>query len=122
MYRSKMRFIVIPILGVAFVFLVSYLVMFLWNYTLPELFDVRTINLWQSMALFVLCKILFGFGKGGPRGGGPPWMRKSGYRKSSGLNEEEREKMKTYMRSKWCDWDDPTLAADKNDNIENHEK
>ena len=53
LFRSKMRFVLIPIIAVAFVFLVAFLVMHLWNYTLPVLFGVGIINLWQAMALFL---------------------------------------------------------------------
>lgn len=117
-FRSKMRFIIIPIVAIAFVFLVGFVVMHLWNYTLPVIFDVNAINLWQAIALFLLCKILFGFGKGGPKRGGPPWMRRSMRKKFEGLSDEEKERMKTYMRSRWCSWDDPTVV-EKDNNVEN---
>src|SRR3546814_1271017 len=66
-----MRFVLFPIMAVAFVFLVGFLVMTLWNHTLPALFGISTLTFWQAVMLFLLCKILFGFG-GGPRNGGPP--------------------------------------------------
>ena len=121
-FKSRMRFIIIPILGIAFLFLVSYLIMVLWNYTLPALLGVNAITLWQSLAIFFLCKILFGFGKGGPGRGGPPWARKYRNRRYSGLSEEERQKMKAHMRAKWCGWDDPEVTAGKTEDVENHEK
>src|SRR5690606_25189764 len=121
-FKSRMRFIAIPILAIAFLFLVSYLVMVLWNYTLPEVLEVNPINLWQSMALFLLCKILFGLGKGGPKGDGPPWSRKARYRRFNRLSEEDREKMKAHMRAKWCDWDEPETVPDNTDDTNNPEK
>ncbi|WP_257658079.1 hypothetical protein [Parapedobacter lycopersici] len=121
-FKSRMRFVVIPILAIAFLFLVSYLVMVLWNYTLPGLLGVSTITLWQSTALFFLCKILFGFGKGGPKRGGPPWAGKyrgAGFRD---LSETEREKMKARMRARWCGWEDADPVRDREEDTQNHEK
>jgi len=103
--RSKMRFIFIPILAVAFVLLVGFVIMHLWNYALPSITGVNAINLWQAIALFLLCKILFGFGKGGPKRGGGPWMKRSMRKKFEGLDEEEKERMRAYMKRKWCSWD-----------------
>lgn len=121
-FKSKIRFIAIPILAIACLFFVSYLVMMLWNYTLPALLAVNPINLWQSMALFFLCKILFGFGKGGSKSDGPPWGRKARYRRLSRLSEEEREKLKARMRAKWCGWDEPEPMPDTINTSENREK
>ena len=121
MFRSKFRFILIPLFGIAFLLLVSFLVMFLWNYTLPVIFGIQAINLWQAMALFLLCKILFGFGKGGPKGPGAPWMRKR-YKKFDNLSAAEKEKMKAYMRSRWCHWDDPAVVTENDDDVETNEK
>jgi len=104
-FKNRPWSIIIPIvLGIAFGFLVSYVVMFLWNATISEIFDVKQINMWQALALFILCKILFGFGKGG-KPGGPPWMRRSVSGKFGRLDKEEKENMKAYMRRKWCDWE-----------------
>ncbi|MDR0506545.1 MAG: hypothetical protein LBH32_06990 [Dysgonamonadaceae bacterium] len=47
-------------------FLVAILgtaVMLLWNWLVPDIFGLQTINYWQAVGLFVLAKILFG-GKG----------------------------------------------------------
>ena len=71
-YRG--RFIFIPLAVAAFLSLASFVVMNLWNYLVPVIFHLSAITFWQAMGIFILCKILFGFGKGGPRGGGA-WMR-----------------------------------------------
>ena len=102
-FRSKFRFIAIPILAVTFLFLVSYIVMLLWNFSIAAIFNIHSINLWQAMALFVLSKVLFGFGKGGRRGGAP-WSKRSMRDKFEKTNEMDTEKMRTYMRERWCDW------------------
>ena len=69
---AKARFVFMPIVAAAFLSLVSYIVMQLWNNLLPEVIHVGTITFWQAMGIFILCKILFGFGRmGGGRGFGP---------------------------------------------------
>lgn len=112
LFRSRIRFVFIPILAIGFLFLVSYVVMHLWNYTLPTLIGVNAINLWQSMALFFLCKLLFGFGGGVPRRGGPGWRKAAMRRKFDRMNESDKARFKAYMRGKWCQWesDNPSEA------------
>ena len=70
---AKARFVFMPIMAAAFLSLVSYIVMQLWNNLLPKVIHVGTITFWQAMGIFILCKILFGFGRmgGGGRGCGP---------------------------------------------------
>src|SRR5690606_5219752 len=116
LFRSKLRFVLIPMIAVAFVFLVGFLVMHLWNYTLPVLFGISAIHLWQAIALFFLCKILFGFGGGRPGRGGPPWRRKAMRRKFARMGEEEKTRLRAYMRSRSRCWEDtagrPAKKAD----------
>lgn len=38
----------------------GYLIMFLWNSIIPNLFNISTITYWQSIGLFVLARIFFG--------------------------------------------------------------
>lgn len=105
LFKSRFRFIFIPILAIGFLFLVSFVVMHLWNYVLPALFEVKTINLWQSMALFFLCKLLFGFGGGGPKRNGAPWRKAAMRRRLDSMDESEKARFKAHMREKWCQWD-----------------
>jgi len=114
-YRG--RFIFIPLAAVAFLSLISFIVMTLWNYLLPGILHVGAITFWQAMGIFILCKILFGFGKGGYRGGAP-WMRHKMAERFKNMSPDEREKFK----EKWAEkcgqgrwgrrhnWDD--FAAD----------
>jgi len=102
--KSRARFILIPILATGFLFLISFVVMHLWNYTLTAVLGVKVINLWQSMALFVLCKLLFGFGGGGPRRNGPPWRKAAMRRKFEQMDEAEKALFKARMRERWCQW------------------
>ena len=52
------------VLGVAIAFLVGYILMQLWNWLMPDLFDVPTIGYWQAIGILILAKIIFGFGGG----------------------------------------------------------
>lgn len=65
------------VLGVAAVFLFTYLVMLLWNALVPELFNGPVLNYWQTMGVFILAKILFsGMGGGGHKGDRSSHVRK----------------------------------------------
>lgn len=57
------------LLGIGIAFLVGYLVMRLWNWLMPELFDLPLISYWQAVGVLVLAKIIFGFGGGDGPGG-----------------------------------------------------
>lgn len=100
----KGRFIFIPIAVAAFLSLISYAVMQLWNNLLPDILHVTTITFWQAMGIFVLCKILFGFGKGGRGwgrgGGGAPWMRAKMEERFKNMTPEQKEKFKQKMRDR----------------------
>ncbi len=97
----KRRFIFIPLAVAAFLSVISFIVMNLWNYLLPGILHVGVITFWQAMGIFVLCKILFGFGKGGPGRfgrGGDHWMRHKLEDRLKNMTPEEREKFKARMR------------------------
>ncbi|MES2809354.1 MAG: hypothetical protein V4619_12045 [Bacteroidota bacterium] len=103
----KGRFVFVPIAIAAFLSLISYVVMQLWNCLLPDIMHVTTITFWQAMGIFILCKILFGFGKGGGRGkfgggpwGGNPWMQKKMAERFKSMTPEEKEKFKQKMRDR----------------------
>jgi hypothetical protein len=76
---------------------VGFVVMWLWNATLPELVGARAISYWQSVGLLVLCRILFGsFHRGGGRKqwGTPPHLRA----KFMNMTEEEKKAFKEEMK------------------------
>jgi hypothetical protein len=127
-YRG--RFIFIPIAIAAFVALTGFVVMSLWNYLIPVIFHLGTITFWQAIGIFVLCKILFGFGgKGhrGMRGGGAPWMRNRMEERFKNMTAEEKEKFKEKLKQRcghdrwghhrehpFADyWDKPAAETDK---------
>lgn len=93
----KGRFVFIPVIAAAFLSLVSFVVMQLWNNLLPGILHASVITFWQAMGIFILCKILFGFGKGGRMGGGPPWMRNRMQERFKNMTPEEKEQFKAKM-------------------------
>ena len=50
------------LLGVAFLFLASAIVLHLWNTTLPGILRVPPVGYWQAFRLTLLCWLLFGAG------------------------------------------------------------
>ncbi len=108
-FLYKRRFLFIPFVVAAFLGVISFIVMTLWNSLLPGILHVTAITYWQAMGIFVLCKILFGFGKGGPGrwggGSGAPWMRHRMEERFKNMSPEEREKFRARMemcgRGKW---------------------
>ncbi|OPL11043.1 MAG: hypothetical protein AVO34_02790 [Firmicutes bacterium ML8_F2] len=54
------NFILLPILVVALFFLVSVILQWLWNITMPQVFALREINFWQAFRLLLIAGILFG--------------------------------------------------------------
>lgn len=47
------------ILGVGAAVLFTFVVMWLWNWLMPELFSLSVITFWQAAGLLILAKILF---------------------------------------------------------------
>ena len=102
-YKNPFKFMLIPIGVAAILMLVSYVVMQLWNNLLPAILHVSTITFWQAMGIFVLCKILFGFGKGGGFGNRGNWfMRRRMEEKFERMTPEERERFKQKMNDRMC--------------------
>jgi hypothetical protein len=98
------RFIFIPLAVAAFLSLVSFAVMQLWNNLLPDILHIGTITFWQAMGIFILCKLLFGFGRGGRGGMGAPWMRHRMAERFKNMTPEEKEKFKQKMQQHNCQW------------------
>ncbi|MDH6358378.1 hypothetical protein [Parabacteroides sp. PF5-9] len=61
---KKFRFL-IPVGFLLIVAVFSLITMLLWNWLMPALFGLITINFWQAAGLLILARILFGgFGRG----------------------------------------------------------
>ncbi len=43
-----------------FAILFGFVVMWLWNWLMPDIFGLTTISYWQAVGLFILAKIIFG--------------------------------------------------------------
>ena len=56
------------LLGLAIAFLFGYIVMQLWNWLMPDLFNLPEIGYWKALGVLLFAKILFGFGGGGGPG------------------------------------------------------
>ncbi|MFN0730224.1 hypothetical protein [Polaribacter gochangensis] len=49
---------ILAITGIAILF--GFVVMWLWNWLMPEIFGLTTITYWQAVGLFILAKFIFG--------------------------------------------------------------
>lgn len=84
-------------LGIAFLFLLPYAVMWLWNTILPGVIGVKAITYWQAAGIFVLSKILFGhFGGGGGKG-----YQHGPRNKWKGMSDEDKAKFKEEMQKRF---------------------
>lgn len=83
-----------PPLFLAFIALMGWVVMILWNYILVPAVHVGALNFWQGVGLLVLTRILFGgFGRGGgwkQRGGPSPAFKQ----KWMNMSHEEKQRFK----------------------------
>ncbi len=48
------------IVAIGILFLVSALLQWLWNITMPDVFNLKTITYWQAFRLLLIAGILFG--------------------------------------------------------------
>ncbi len=86
----------------------GFVIMYLWNSILPATIHVGTITFWQALGIFVLAKILFGFGGKGPGGGRPFWWKREMRKKMRNMTAEEREKFKEEMYRRMDCWHSPS--------------
>lgn len=57
--------VILAVLGIgALAILFGFIIMWLWNWLMPDLFGLTTITYWQAVGLFILSKILIGCGGG----------------------------------------------------------
>ncbi len=83
------------VLGVAGMILFTFVVMWLWNTLVPELFNGPIVTYWQTLGLLVLSKILFsGIGKGGS-------SHSSKYSRSSRCGDDYSHKYKDKWKKKF---------------------
>ena len=75
---------VIAITGLAILF--GFIVMWLWNWLMPEVFGLTTLTYWQAVGMFILLKILLG----GIGGGSGSSNKKSSKHKHDGCRKESK--------------------------------
>lgn len=51
-------FVIALILGI--ILLISAILRYLWNITMPEVFGLKNITYWQAFRIILICAILFG--------------------------------------------------------------
>ena len=98
-YKGK-KFLFI-LMGLAFAFLIGLVIMLLWNWLIPSIFNLGEITYWQAVGLLILSKILFGGGwfKGGHRGNKYWYMKRQFMKRCASMSDEEKENLKEEFKS-----------------------
>jgi len=91
--RKGLKFLVIGLLALT---VFTFLVMYLWNWLMPAVFDLKPIGFLQALGLLILSRIFFGGFRGRP-GHSMRWRRHMIERWES-MTPEEREKFREGMR------------------------
>ena len=95
-FKNRKFFILIPPIFLAFIALVGWVVMWLWNHVMTDIFLFKAITFWQALGLLALVRILTGgFSKGRGWGG----FRGSRAWKEKWMNMNEEEKIR--FREDW---------------------
>jgi len=76
----------LAITGLAILF--GFVIMWLWNWIMPEVFGLTTLSYWQAVGLFILLKILLGGCGGG----------------SSHSSSKSKSKCRTNSKSEFSKW------------------
>jgi hypothetical protein len=78
------------------------LIVALWNWLMPSLFNLPTINFSQALGLFILCRILTGSVRFGGIGSSGHWAEKREMMENwKNMSPDERERMKQEWKSDW---------------------
>lgn len=90
--------------GTLAVLMFGLVIMMLWNWLVPELFNGPQITFWQALGIFLLAKVLFGGwgGRGRWNHGHAGQCGNRYYEKLASMTPEERERFKQRMTEKWC--------------------
>ncbi len=94
---KALKFVVLILLATA---VFGEVVMHLWNWLMPEIFGLRTLNFAQALGLLILTKLLFGGFHRHGGGGGRRWKRDMEERFSK-MTPEERDRFRSGMRGRW---------------------
>ncbi len=88
-----LKIVPLVIIGVA---VFGYVLMSLWNWLVPPIIGWKAIGYWQALGLFVLARIIFGFGGHGRH---MHWRGRMAERWER-MTPEEREKFREGMRAR----------------------
>jgi len=91
-YGIKMTFWFLTMVAI-----VGLLVMELWNWLIPVLFNGSLINYWQALGILLLARLLTGFGKPGVS----HWKHKMSHGWGA-LSDEDRSKLREKFKDRWC--------------------
>jgi hypothetical protein len=95
------------VLGLAFIAVLSLVVMGLWNALIPSLFHGPRLQFAEALGLLILSRILFGGFRG--RGG---WHGHWRERMWHGMTAEEREHLRARFKHR-CGWDPAERAPEQ---------
>ncbi len=101
--NRALRILKFMVIGACVISLVSFIVMWLWNWLTPALFGWHVITFWQALGILVLSKILFGGCRGRP--GPHMYWRRRMMERWAHMTPEEREKFRESMRGRCGHWD-----------------
>jgi hypothetical protein len=97
-WGAKRRFwFLFPVFFIAAFFAVGFVVMWLWNWILPDLIGVKTLDLPRALGLLALCRILFGGFGGSRHSNRRKHFREEMREKWHSMTEEER----TQFKARW---------------------
>ena len=116
--------LLMTIFAVAMVVGMAYVVMILWNWLIPDLFDGPTVDFYQALGLLALSKILtWGIGSGhkkhcgcGSSGNRKNWKSRF-QQKLENMPPEKREKFKKHFAQKcgYMDFEEKEEPSEEKD-------
>jgi len=92
-----------------FIGLFGWVFMSLWNWLVPDIFGLKPIDFWHAVGLLILSRILFG--------GRPGFLHRRGQwrhrmrAKWERMSPEEREKFRSGLQSRWCQFSEGRRPA-----------
>ncbi|MCC6690081.1 MAG: hypothetical protein IT235_00985 [Bacteroidia bacterium] len=116
--RNIFRGIKIAFFVMAGALLMGYIMMSLWNWLIPNLFNGPHLTYLQAIGLLVLAKMLFGGFKGrgccgGGRNKGRNFWKQRLEDKMSQLTPEERERFRKHISDRCRSWYDCDSEGEK---------
>jgi len=60
MKSRRLKKVLAPVFFIAFIAIITLVVMLLWNALLPAMFGITGINFWQAAGLLILARLFFG--------------------------------------------------------------